>query len=96
MNAICHKYYHENCEGCPLRRPKSEEEKKKGGTSNYLMCYKRCRAFYLADMHYYEEIFKLDLTEKEREYHEYQWQYRQEDQMKLEQEEIELTEKDYK
>ena len=96
MNAICHKYYSNNCEGCPLRRTKSEEDKRRGGTSDWLMCYKRCRAFFLADKTYYDEIFKLDLTEKEREYQEYIWKQRQEEQTELEDNEIDLKEQDYK
>lgn len=96
MNAICHNYYSNNCENCPLRRPKSEGDKKKGGTSDWLMCYKRCRAFYLADKTYYDEIFKLELDEKEKAYHEAQWEERIEQHMKLEENEVDLKEQDYK
>ena len=80
INQICKEA--ENCDKCPLSR-KNEKGMK-------LMCYRRCRALYFLNKHYYEDLLSKDLKQSEREYHEAMWEQTKLDQLKLEQEEIEL------
>ena len=81
MNKICKEA--PNCDKCPLTRYSKDGRR--------ILCYRRCRALYYMNKHYYEELFKQDLTKTDREYHEAIWEQEQLDQQKLESEEIELN-----
>ena len=84
MNKICKN--HPNCVNCPLKR----QHERDGKTRVYLYCFKTLRATYYADKTWYKENYKYKNIEELEEILIELY----EDERKVEEQEIEISEED--